>query len=91
MDENTFACHSGKKDIFELYRKEQIDALMQPMPCERLHYVATDGSTNLIRHAVDKMSKADFELYLKYHFVTCERLDMSGVSDHTLDIFRKMA
>lgn len=91
VDENTFACHSGEKDIFELYRKEQIDALMQPMPCERLHYVATDGCTNLIRHAVDKMSKADFELYLKYHFVTCERLDMSGVSDHTLDIFRKMA
>ncbi len=90
VDTETFSCHSGKKDIFQLIRKEEIDALREAFPVKQLHYVATDGCTNLIRHAVDQMNPADFECYLNYHFITCERLDMSGISDHTLDIFQKI-
>lgn len=35
------------------------------------------------------MGKETFDLYLRYHFATCERMDMLGYSNHTLDIFRK--
>ena len=28
-------------------------------------------------------------LYLSYHFATCERADLLGVTSHALDIFRK--
>ncbi len=90
VDRTTFLCYSGKKDIFQLYRKEQIVALRENFPCEPLHYVATDGCTNCIRRSIDKMSKDDFDLYLQYHFLTCEQSDMTGMSDHTLDIFRKI-
>lgn len=90
VDRTTFSCYSGKKDIFQLYRKEQIVALRENFPCEPLHYVATDGCTNCIRRSIDKMSKDDFDLYLQYHFLTCEQSDMTGMSDHTLDIFRKI-
>ena len=33
------------------------------------------------------MDNDTFELYLKYHFATCERADLAGVTSHALDIF----
>ena len=30
-----------------------------------------------------------FALYLKYHFATCERADLAGITSHAVDIFRK--
>ena len=42
-----------------------------------------------IRSEVDEMNDEYFDLYLKYHFATCEREDMVGLSAHTLDILRK--
>ena len=36
-----------------------------------------------------EMDAETFALYLRYHFATCERQDMIGYSNHTLDIFRK--
>ena len=55
----------------------------------RLHYVAADGSALLLRESIDNMDKDTFELYLKYHFATCEREDLAGVTSHALDIFKK--
>ena len=34
------------------------------------------------------MDDEAFQLYLRYHFATCEREDMLGVSNHVVDIFR---
>lgn len=42
-----------------------------------------------MREAVDAMDDDAFELYLKYHFATCEREDLIGVTSHAIDIFRK--
>ena len=55
----------------------------------RLHYVASDGCALLLREAVDAMDDETFELYLRYHFATCEREDLLGVTSHALDVFRK--
>ena len=90
LDPVTFAAKSEPKDLFELVRKEDIDDLMSAFPVKRLHYVASDGCALLIREAIDAMDSAAFELYLKYHFTTCERNDLSGVTSHALDIFQKM-
>lgn len=89
LDPVTFAAISEPKDLFELVRKEDIDRLMSVFPTTRLHYVATDGCARLLREAVDKMDNDTFELFLKYHFATCEREDLVGVTSHSLDIFRK--
>lgn len=51
-----------------------------------------DGSydiTLLLREAVDAMDDETFELYLRYHFATCEREDLLGVTSHALDVFQK--
>lgn len=89
IDSLTFAAKSKPKDLFELVRKENIDDLMSVFPVTRLHYVATDGCTLFMRESVDAMDNDAFELYLKYHFATCEREDLLGITSHAIDIFRK--
>ena len=78
-------------NLFEMVRKEEIDALMRAFPdVERLHYVAADGCTRLMREAVDAMDEERFQQYLRYHFSICERADLVGVTNHALDIFRRL-
>lgn len=85
----TFAAKSEPEDLFELVRKEDIDELMSVFPTTRLHYVASDGCALFMREAIDRMDDETFELYLQYHFATCERSDLAGVTSHSIDIFRK--
>lgn len=89
LDSETFAAKSEPKDLFELVRKEDIDDLMSGFPTTRLHYVATDGCALFMREAIDAMDNDAFELYLKYHFATCEREDLIGITSHAVDIFKK--
>jgi len=89
IDPVTFAARSEPKELFELVRKEQIDELMRNFKVTRLHYVAADGYTMHMPEAVDGMDAATFELYLRYHFATCERADMAGLTSHAIDVFRK--
>ena len=63
--------------------------MMAAFPTTRLHYVASDGCALLLRDAIDAMDDDVFALYLKYHFATCERGDLLGVTSHALDIFQK--
>lgn len=90
LDAETFAAKSQPKDLFELVRKEDIDDLMQAFSVKRLHYVAADGCALLLREAIDAMDNATFHLYLKYHFATCEREDLLGITSHAIDIFKKL-
>lgn len=89
LDPETFAAISEPKDLFELVRKEDVDDLMSVLPVTRLHYVAADGCALLLRDAIDAMDDDTFQLYLKYHFATCEREDLLGVTSHAIDIFQK--
>lgn len=89
LNTETFETFSKPWDIFELYRKEDIDKLRGEFNVTHLHFVATDGFTNYMRDTVDNMEDQMYELYLKYHLAICERPDMVGFSHHTLDIFRK--
>ncbi len=89
VDPLTFKASSDPAELFELYRKEDIDALMAPFATTRVHYVGTDMATNYMRPVIDEMDDDFFAVYLKYHFAICERTDMVGVSHHILDIHRK--
>lgn len=89
VDLETFKASSDPAELFELYRKEDIDSLMEGFGTQRLHYVGTDMATNYMRGCIDEMDDDFFQLYLKYHFSVCERGDMVGVSHHILDVQRK--
>ena len=89
VDMETFKASSDPAELFELYRREDIDALMADLAVTRLHYVGTDMATNYMRSAIDEMDDDFFALYLRYHFTICELADMVGTSHHILDVFRK--
>lgn len=85
----TFQLSSTPKEVFALYRKEDIDRLMENFRVERLHYVGTDMLTHFMEETIDEMDAESFALYLNYHFCICERGDMVGATNHILDVFRK--
>lgn len=89
VDPVTFKAAADPAELFTLYRKEDIDALMSVFPTTRLHYVGTDMATNFMRGTIDEMDDEFFAMYLRYHFCICERSDMVGTSHHILDVFRK--
>ena len=80
---------SRPEDLFEMVRPEEIAALDAALPVERLKLVATDGATNYFRPMIDGMDAETFEKWMEFHLITCERQDLIGASNHTLDILRK--
>jgi len=86
-----FNCISEEKDLFELVRLEAINELNgQFSEIERIKIVAADGATNYMRDCIDAMDDTTFEIWMKYHFTICERMDLIGATHHSLDILKKM-
>ena len=83
-------CKSEPKELFELVRTEEIASMNSELPVERIKLIATDGAANYISECIDSMDDFTFEKYMEYHFATCERQDLIGASNHTLDILRKL-
>ncbi len=90
LNRETFMLSVSPTLLFQLYRIEDINSLMENFATERLHFVGTDMATKYIQKEIDAMDDAFFDLYLQYHFTICERTDMVGVSHHFLDVFRKL-
>lgn len=86
-----FRCISEEKDLFEMVRLEEIDELNGNFSnVKRIKIVATDGATYYMRECVDAMDDATFDVLMNYHFITCERMDLIGATNHSLDILEKM-
>lgn len=88
IDENYHA-KSSPNEIFELYRKPDIDELMSHYNVTRLHFVGVDMLSYLYNNKLNMLNKREFEEYLKFLSTICEREDLVGMSHHMLDIFRK--
>jgi len=89
IDPVTFAVKSTPADIFSLIRREDVDKLMTSFHVERLHYVATNMISRILRESLANMDEEMFDLYMKYQYAICERADMVGMTHHSLDIFCK--
>lgn len=80
---------STENEVFELYRKPDIDELMTGYDVTRLHFVGVDMLSYLYNNRFDRLNKREFEEYMKFLSTICEREDLVGFSIHMLDIFRK--
>ena len=89
INTETFETFFPPHGIFKLFTKDEIFELTEELNAQRLHFVATDGYALHMREVIDKMDSETYGLYLKYHFKTCERQDLIGMSHHTLDVLRK--
>lgn len=85
-DYHTF---SSPKEVFELYRKSDIDELMKKHNVTRLHFVGVDMLSYIFDDKFDDLSDREFDEYMKFLSNLCEREDCVGLSIHMLDIFRK--
>ena len=83
-------CKSEPKELFQLVRTEDIASINAELPVERIKLIAADGAANYISECIDSMDDLTFEKFMEYHFATCERQDLTGASNHTLDILRKI-
>ena len=75
--------------MFEMVRVEDIERLNASVPVKRVKLVATDGASRYVREYLEDMDEETFEKWLSYHFATCERQDLIGATNHSLDILRK--
>ncbi|MBQ3417293.1 MAG: class I SAM-dependent methyltransferase [Ruminococcus sp.] len=90
MITDDWKCTSEPKDLFEMVRIEDIERLNAAVPVERIKLVATDGASRYIREYLEEFDDDTFEKWLSYHFATCERQDLIGATNHSLDILRKL-
>lgn len=85
-----FKCISEEKDVFEMVRMEDIDELNAGFDeIERVKIISVDGAANYMCECIDAMDEKTFDMYMKYHLTVCERMDLIGATDHSLDILEK--
>lgn len=87
-----FRCISEEKDLFEMVRLEEIDELNSSFGCaiKREKIIAADGAACYMREHLDAMDDATFDMFMRYHYATCERMDLIGATNHSLDILRRI-
>ena len=90
LDEGLFLPISNPAGIFELYRKEQADELISNLPVLRLHYVGTDMYSHYYKTEINNMDESLYQKYISYTLSICENRNLVGLSNHTLDILRKI-
>ena len=85
-----FHCISRSDEVlFSMMRIEEIHALTEDLEVTRLKTISADGLNLFLRNTVDAMDDVTFDYYMKYHFATCERQDLIGYTNHSLDILEK--
>ena len=82
-------CVSCAEEVFELVRTEEIADLDAELPVDRIKLVAADGPAHYMKALLESMDGFEFDKWMEYHFATCERQDVIGASNHTIDILRK--
>lgn len=88
LDKN-FHCLSKNTDLYSVVRLEEIEHYNKLVNLKRIKIITPDGPSNYIRPILNKMDDETFKAYLKYHFATCERMDLMGAAAHTVDILKK--
>ena len=86
--DNNFHVSPKETDLYSRLTINDIDELNKITNLERIKIISPDGPSNYMRSTLNKMDKKTFDLFIKYHMKTCERLDLIGAGAHTLDILK---
>jgi len=80
---------SEPEDLYDYVRVEDINKLNEVVRMQRIKLIAADGPANYMRPVLNAMDEETFQIFMNYHFSTCERPELLGASGHTVDILRK--
>lgn len=88
FDEN-FRIINTEEGVFAAFYINEFCQMMGNHNITFLHNVATDGLSHHIRDRIDALPEEEFEIWVRYHLSTCERIDLQGYSNHMLYICRR--
>lgn len=88
FDEN-FKIINYEEGVFAAFYVSEFCDMMSNYNVTFLHNVATDGITHHIKDRIDALTEEEFEVWMRYHLSTCERIDLQGYSNHMLYICTK--
>lgn len=77
------------EEVFTCFYIEDFKKLFNKTDTKYIANVATDGLAYVMKEQVEQLSEEDYEAFLNWHFMTCERLDQQGYSSHLLYICKK--
>ena len=87
--DDTYQIVSDKKDLYSYVRLDEINKLKDEANLKRVKIIAQDGPAEYLKKVINKMDDETFNLFLDYHFKTCERVNLLESSRHVLDILQK--
>ena len=73
-------------DLYSRLTIDEINELNSIANLKRIKIIAVDGAAHYIRNTLNNMDDEEFNIFMDYHYKTCERQDLIGASAHTLDI-----
>ena len=76
-------------EVFSTYFVDEFKALFDNRT-KFIKNVATDSISGMVRESINKFSKDELNILLKWHLKTCENKDMLGLSCHLLYICQKV-
>lgn len=77
------------EEVFTAFYIEDFKKLMAKTQTKYITNVAADGIAYAMCDKIEQLSKEDYDAFLKWHFMTCERPDQQGYSSHLLYICKK--
>lgn len=84
-----FKLVSVPNEIFRAFYVDELKDLMSKYDIKYLHNVATDGMAHFFKEKIDSLNDEEFNMWIRYHLSTCERLDLQGYSSHMIYVCRK--
>ncbi len=87
--DSLFHTQVRENDLYYYARIEDINQYNKICGLKRKAIISSDGPSNYLRQTLNKMDQETYQLFLKYHLITCQRKDLLGASSHLLDIVYK--
>lgn len=88
MDSET-ALREVPENIWFFDSPSEIGGLLGEFSITKLTNAGTDGIAVLMADTINSFSESEYEMWLKYHFATCEEPSILGYSNHGLYVCRK--
>lgn len=88
FDEN-FRMVRDPDALFACFYIDEFLDIMKMKDVSFLKNVATDGMACHMKEHIDELNEEEFNVWMKYHFSTCERRELQGYSNHMLYICKK--
>ena len=87
--DDKFEMTKNLDELFSTFYVDEFDRIMLNKPVNKLHMVATDGLSLHLKEFVDELTDEEFNEWVNYNLLSCERHDLQGYSNHMLYICEK--